>query len=225
MARGGLAIFGGPGPGAGREGGIDRCGQAVRFADITEDILSQKFPQDGEFRPGAFGRVLGPGPGLGLCGGAAAGLGGWLWGLGGQLPLGQAVRMHVVNELHHGLRVVPGALGAGARSTQCWGGLGRGRSWLGARAVLPSFLLLLGRKLGARGGWGTHAPVWGAGCSLGAGRHRSEVLMQFGTTPALRLRCGGPLVLGAIHLGREREREGRVRREARTAPLHSAPCL
>ena len=117
MAGGGLAVLG---PGPGREGGVDRCGQAVGFADIAEDILSQKFPQDGELGPGGFGRVLGPRPGSDLLGGAAAGLGSWLWCLCGQLPLWEAVGVHVADELHHGLHVLLGNLGAGVCPAQRW---------------------------------------------------------------------------------------------------------
>lgn len=52
-----------------------------------------------------------PGSGLNLPGEAAAGLGDWLWGPLGQLPLRQAVGMHVANELYHGPHILLGSLG------------------------------------------------------------------------------------------------------------------
>lgn len=42
------------------------------------------------------------------------------------------------------------------------------------------------------------------GFHSGTGQHRSEVLMQFCARPALRPQCRGLLVLGAIHLEKER---------------------
>lgn len=149
--------------------------------------------------------MLGPGPGSDLLGGVSAGLRGQLCGLRGQLPLGEAVSVHVANELYHRLHVLQGHLGTGARRAQHWGVPGRGWSWLGARAGLTRLLILLGREPGTQGGWWLQAPIWGAGFSLEAGWHGNEVLMQFCTTPALRLHCGGLLFLGAVHLERERD--------------------
>lgn len=149
--------------------------------------------------------MLRPDPGSDLLGGVSAGLRGRLCSLGGQLPLGEAVSVHVANELYHRLHVLQGHLGTGACRARHWGVLGRGWSWLGAQAGLPWLLILLGREPGTQGGQWLQAPIWGTGFSLEAGRHGDEVLMQFCTTPALRLHCGDLLFLGAVRLGRERD--------------------